>query len=79
MIFTKHFENVNDVTMKGKLNSVAFSPQANYTKLLLSKTPSCFYLKTHFGDWIVFIFRFNLHSWAQSIELVIISGQLYQH
>jgi hypothetical protein len=33
---------------------------------------SSIYLK-HFGDWILPVFRWNLLSWAQSIELVSIS------
>jgi hypothetical protein len=44
--------------------------------LVLSKTRSCLFFQTQsFGDWIVSIFRWNLFIWAQSIELVPISGR----
>jgi hypothetical protein len=39
---------------------------------------SCFYLKHNILK-TVSVFRWNLLSWAQSIELVSISGRLHQH
>jgi hypothetical protein len=42
---------------------------------------SCFYLK-HIKFWrldFVFDFKWNLLSWAQSIELVPVSGHQHQH
>jgi hypothetical protein len=50
------------------------------TVLFYLKTPFCSYLKTMFRrlDSVTF-FRWNLLSWAQSIELVPISGHIYQH
>jgi hypothetical protein len=48
--------------------------------LFLSKTPSSFYLKTQrFWDWIILRLQAKPTQWAHSIELVPISGYLYQH
>jgi hypothetical protein len=46
--------------------------------LFLSKTPSCFFYKQRFGDWIMSLSSVKHIHWARSIELVPISGERFQ-